>query len=163
MKSYAIKLLDNKKVLYLIQKFEKSPMNIYISEYKFKIYYNVIIHYIGDDLNELYTNMFKIIKEYIEEFYEDRFIKSSIRKNYCYLNYLEREYIYEITKRILELPDSKIGNINRLLKQKIIDYIKKNKNIYLDGFIEFRLKEYKEILEELIEVSVCSYLDLTSF
>ena len=76
---------------------------------------------------------------------------------------MEREYIYEITKRILELPDSKIGNINRLLKQKIIDYIKKNKNIYLDGFIEFRLKEYKDILEELIEVSVCSYLDLTSF
>ena len=163
MKSYAIKLLDNKKVLYLIQKFEKSSINIYMSEYKFKIYDNVIIHYPGDDLNELYINMFKIIKEYIEEFYEDRFIKSIIRRNYCYLNYLEREYIYEITKRILELPDSKIGNINRLLKQKIIDYIKKNKNIYLDGFIEFRLKEYKDILEELIEVSVCSYLDLTSF
>ena len=76
---------------------------------------------------------------------------------------MEREYIYEITKRILELPDSKIGNINRILKQKIINYIKNNKNIYLDGFIEFRLKEYKDILEELIEVSVCSYLDLTSF
>lgn len=163
MKSYAIKLLDNKKVLYLIQKFEKSSINIYMSEYKFKIYDNVIIHYPGDDLNELYINMFKIFKEYIEEFYEDRLIKSIIRRNYCYLNYLEREYIYEITKRILELPDSKIGNINRLLKQKIIDYIKKNKNIYLDGFIEFRLKEYKDILEELIEVSVCSYLDLTSF
>ena len=138
MKSYAIKLIENKKALYLIQKFEKSPINIYMSEYKFKIYDNVIIHYPGDDLNELYINMFKIIKEYIEDFYEKRFIKSIIRRNYCYLNYLEREYIYEITKRILELPDSKIGNINRILKQKIINYIKNNKNNYLDGFIEFR-------------------------
>ena len=65
MKSYAIKLIENKKALYLIQKFEKSPINIYMSEYKFKIYDNVIIHYPGDDLNELYINMFKIIKEYI--------------------------------------------------------------------------------------------------
>ena len=47
MKSYAIKLIENKKALYLIQKFEKSPINIYMSEYKFKIYDNVIIIKLG--------------------------------------------------------------------------------------------------------------------
>lgn len=163
MKSYAIKLLNEKNALYLVELFKESSMNIYISNYKFKIYDNVIIHYKGDDLNNLYLGVFKIIKNYIEKFYEERYIKGIIKRDYCYLNSLEREYIYEITKRILELPDSKIGNINRILKKKIIDYLKKNKNIYLDGFIEFRLKEYKEILENLIDVSVSSYLDLTSF
>ena len=163
MKSYAIKVLDEKGALYLIDKFEKLPINIYISDFKFKIYNNVIIHFPEDNFNVLYINMFKVIKEYIEEFYEKKIIKRIINRNYCYLNYIEREYIYEITKRILELPDSKIGNINKILKQNVIEYIKKNKNLYIDGFIEFRLHEYKNILEELIEVSVQSYLDLTYF
>ena len=163
MKSYAIKLLNKESSDFLLERFEKCPLNIYISNYKFKIYENVIIHCAGDEFNNLYSIMFKIFKEYIECFYEKRIIKTIIRKNYFYLNEIEREYIYEITKRILELPDSKIGKINRLLKSKIISYIKDNKAIYIDGFIEFRLKEYREILEKLIEVSVSSFLDLTSF
>lgn len=163
MKSYAIKLLNKGSADFLLERFEKCPLNIYISNYKFKIYENVIIHFPGEEINNLYSMMFKIFKEYIEFYYEERIIKSIIKKNYCYLNNVEREYIYEITKRILELPDSKIGYINRLLKSKIVSYIKENKSIYIDGFIEFRLREYKEILEKLIEVSVCSFLDLTSF
>lgn len=163
MKSYAIKLLDEDKALFWVDKLEKSPINIYMSDYKFKIYENVIVHYPGEDLNNWYVTFFKICKEYIEEFYEEKIIKRIISKNYCYLNYIEREYIYEITKRVLELPDSKIGNINRVLKQKLLEYIKENKAIYIDGFIEFRLNEYKEILEKLVDVSVYSFLDLTSF
>ena len=169
MKSYAIKLLDKDRVNYFINEFTKSPMNIYMSNYKFKIYENVIIHFpINDlkclnELNEFNNCFYKIIKGYIEEFYESKIIKRIINKNYFYLNYIERDYIYEITKKVLELPDSKIGNINRKLKNNIINYIKNNKKIYIDGFIEFRLQEYKEILEKLVEVSVYSFLDLTSF
>lgn len=166
MKSYAIKLLDKDRAEYFINKFTNSPINIYVSDYKFKIYENVIIHFPEKDLkaiNEFYNSFYKIIKEYIEEFYESKIVRRIINKNYCYLNYLEREYICEITKKVLELPDSKIGNINRILKQNIIDYIKNNKSIYIDGFIEFRLQEYKDILERLVEVSVYSFLDLTSF
>ena len=163
MKSYAIKVLDENRADFLIKKFEMSPINIYMSDYRFKIYENVIIHYPDEDFNNLYTVIFRIFKEYIEKYYEEKIIKRIISKNYFYLNYLEREYIYEITKRVLELPDSKIGNINRILKQNIIKYIKVNKSIYIDGFIEFRLREYKDILEKLVEVSVYSFLDLTSF
>ena len=166
MKSYAIKLLDKDRAVYLVNKFTNSPMNIYISEYKFKIYENVIIHFPENDLktiNEFYIGMYKILKEYIEDYYEAKIVRRIVNKNYCYLNCLEREYICEITKKILELPDSKIGNINRNLKQNIVDYIKTNKSIYIDGFIEFRLQEYKDILERLVEVAVYSFLDLTSF
>ena len=163
MKSYAIKVLNEDNVSFLIERFENIPINIYMSNYKFKIYENIIIHYPESDFNVLYLYIYKVIKEYIEKFYEEKIIKRIIKKNYFYLNYLEREYIYEITKKILELPDSKIGNINRVLKKEIMDYIKTNKNIYIDGFIEFRILEYKMILENLVEVSVSSFLDLTSF
>ena len=163
MKSYAIKVLSEDNANFLIEQFEKIPINIYMSDYKFKIYENVIIHYPENDLNVLYVYIYKVIKEYIEKFFEEKIIKRIIKKNYFYLNYLEREYIYEITKKILELPDSKIGNINRVLKKEIMDYIKINKNVYIDGLIEFRLLEYKMILENLVEVSVSSFLDLTSF
>ena len=61
------------------------------------------------------------------------------------------------------LPDNKIGYKNKLIKDLFADYIKNNKSIVLDGFMTFRTKEYKELLENIVEVSVVSFLELTSF
>ena len=72
-------------------------------------------------------------------------------------------YILEISKKVLELPDDKIGGKNKLLEKLIIEYIKENKKIYLEGFINFRIKEYKALLDKIVEVSVVSYLDLITF
>ncbi len=98
-----------------------------------------------------------------EYFFEKDIIKSNIKRNYFYLNELEREYIFEITNKILDLPDAKIGYKNRILTKIIKDYIVENKSIVIDGFSNFRIKKYKEIIENIVEVSVFSYLDLTSF
>ena len=76
---------------------------------------------------------------------------------------LERKYILEICKRVLELPDEKIGGKNVLLEKLIMSYLKENKKIYLEGFMNFRVKEYKELLDKIVEVSVVSYLDLITF
>ena len=93
MKSYAIKVLNEDNVSFLIERFENIPINIYMSNYKFKIYENIIIHYPESDFNVLYLYIYKVIKEYIEKFYEEKIIKRIIKKNYFYLNYLEREYM----------------------------------------------------------------------
>lgn len=163
MKSLCMKVIGEEKEKFLIEKLETSLLNIYISNYRFKIYDNVIVHYPEENADIFYETMSKIIKEYIEYFFEKDIIKSNIKKNYFYLNELERKYIYEITNKILDLPDAKIGYKNRILTKIIYDYIKENKSIVIDGFVNFRIKKYKEILENIIEVSVFSYLDLTSF
>ena len=36
-------------------------------------------------------------------------------------------------------------------------------HILIEGFFNFRVGEYKELLDRIVEVSVFSYLDLTTF
>ena len=104
-----------------------------------------------------------VIKKCIEKFYEEEFLKKILEKNYFYLSVLERNYIIEISQKVLELPDEKIGHKSDILKNIIKDYITENKKILIEGFVNFRIKEYKELLDKIVEVSVFSYLDLITF
>jgi hypothetical protein len=164
LKSVCIKTVSDEKIEYLIEQFEKIPMNIYISNYRFKTFDNLIIHYTEKEyIDEFYEVVSLIIKNCIEKFFEDDFIKKTVEKNYFYLSSIERCYIYEITKKVLDLPDEKIGHKNEILKKIIKNYLIENKKIVLEGFINFRIAEYKELLEKIVEVSVFSYLDLITF
>jgi len=163
VKSICIKTVSEDKVDFLIRQFETLPINIYLSNYRFKVYDNVIIHYVEENIEEFYEFVSEGIKKCIEEYYEEDFIRKNIKQNYFYLEKIEQEYIVKITKKILELPDKKIGYKNKILKQIILDYIKQEKSIILEGFVNFRIGEYKKILDNIIEVSVFSYLDLNCF
>lgn len=163
MKSICIKTVSKEKINFLLEQFEKLPINIYLSTYRFKVYDNLIIHYPGENIDEFYDLTADIIKSCIEHYYEEKFIKKEIESNYFYLDDVEAEYVCRITKKILELPDSKIGYKNKILKKIIKNYIKENKAIILEGFVNFRIKDYKIALDNIVEVSVFSYLDLTSF
>ncbi len=164
MKSICIKSVSEEKIEFLIQQFELLPINICMSNYRFKTYDNLIIHYLEDDyIDEFYEIVALILKKCIEKFYENDFIRKNVEKNYFYLSSIERNYIFEITKKVLELPDEKIGYKNDILKMAIKDYLLENKKIVLEGFVNFRIKKYKELLEKIVEVSVFSYLDLITF
>ncbi len=164
MKSICIKSVSEEKMEFLINQFELLPINICMSNYRFKTYDNLIIHYLDSDyIDEFYEIVAIIIKKCIEKFYEKDFIRKNVERNYFYLSSIERNYIYEITKKVLELPDEKIGYKNDILKSLIKQYLLENKKIVLEGFVNFRIKEYKELLEKIVEVSVFSYLDLITF
>lgn len=164
MKSICIKSVSVEKIEYLIEQFEKLPINIYISNYRFKTFENLIIHYPEKEyIEEFYDIVSIVLKKTIERFYEDEYIQKCIDKNYCYLTGIERKYIFQITKKVLELPDEKIGYKNDILKKCIKEYLRENKKILIEGFVNFRVKDYKELLEKIIEVSVFSYLDLITF
>ena len=164
MKSICIKSVSEEKIEFLIKMLDKLPINIYLSNYRFKTFENLIINYLEKEyIEEFYDTVITVIKKTIEFFYEEQFIKKILNKNYFYLSSLEREYILEISKKVLELPDEKIGYKNDILKKSIKEYLKDNKKILIEGFVNFRIKEYKELLERIVEVSVFSYLDLVTF
>lgn len=164
MKSICIKSVSKEKISYISELLENLPISIYISNYRFKTFENLIIHYpFSEYIDEFYETIAIVIKKCIEEFDENKFINKNIEKNYFYLSSLERKYIFEITKKVLELPDEKIGFKNDILKKTIKDYLLENKKIILEGFVNFRIKEYKELLDKIVEVSVFSYLDLITF
>lgn len=164
MKSICIKSVSEEKIEFLIKILEQLPINIYISNYRFKTFENLIVHYPSREyIEEFYEAMVTTIKKCIEYFYEEDFLKKILEKNYFYLSAIERNYILEISKKVLELPDEKIGYKNDVLKSLIREYIKENKKILIEGFVNFRIKEYKELLDKIVEVSVFSYLDLITF
>ena len=164
MKSICIKSVSEEKIDFLIKLLEELPINIYVSNYRFKTFENLIVHYPSNEyLEEFYDVMAIVIKKCIENFYEEEFLKKILEKNYFYLSTLERNYIIEISKKVLELPDEKIGYKNNILKSIINEYLKENKKILIEGFVNFRIKEYKELLDKIVEVSVFSYLDLITF
>lgn len=164
MKSICIKSVSEEKIEFLIKILEELPINIYISNYRFKTFENLIVHYPSQEyIDEFYEVIAVAIKKCIEEFYEEQFLKKILEKNYFYLSMVERNYILEISKKVLELPDEKIGYKNDILKNTIKDYIKENKKILIEGFVNFRIKDYKELLDKIVEVSVFSYLDLITF
>lgn len=138
-------------------------MNLCISNYRFKKYDNVIVHDIQRDEKEFYDVISIVLKSAIERFFESDLIKKCIKENYFYLNEAEQEYVLKISHQIMNLPDNKIGYKNRLLKELIKRYVMENKAMILEGFMNFRAREYKELLDNIVEVSVVSYLELTSF
>lgn len=163
MKSICIKTNNQEIIEYLISTFEKLPMNLCISNYRFRKYDNVIIHDIQRDEKEFYDVISIVLKSAIERFFESDLIKKCIKENYFYLNEAEQEYVLKISHQIMNLPDNKIGYKNRLLKELIKRYVMENKAMILEGFMNFRAREYKELLDNIVEVSVVSYLELTSF
>lgn len=164
MKTICIKTIDRDKIDFILEELEKYPFDFYISVYRFKTYDNLIVHYKDKNtINNFYNMIAKSIKLCVEKYDENKIIEKAVEKNYFYLSTLERKYILEICKRVLELPDEKIGGKNVLLEKLIMSYLKENKKIYLEGFMNFRVKEYKELLDKIVEVSVVSYLDLITF
>ncbi len=148
---------------YVIHTFEKLPLNVCISNYKFKIFDNVILHDMERNEDEFCEVVAIVLKSAIEKFYEKEIIRKCIKQNYFYLNEMEQDYVFKISNQIMNLPDNKIGYKNKLLKNLVKRYITENKSIVMDGFMNFRTKEYKDLLDNIVEVSVVSFLELTSF
>ena len=64
MKSLCIKLNNDEVVDYLLDTFLNSSLDsLYVSNYQFKIYNNVIVHYKGNNLEGFYAYISEVIKK----------------------------------------------------------------------------------------------------
>ena len=131
---------------------ESTIPDIYYSKHNFKIYKNVIVHYLGNDCNNFYTFVSKIISDTIVTFYEPKIIKRLIYKEYFYFDVKDKEAILEEYSTVSQ----KCGD--RKISSEINKYIKENKSIILDGFVNFRLSNYISTLDELLENAVSKFV-----
>ena len=97
----------------------------------------------------------------IERFYQDKIIKNDIKENYFYLEEEEQEAILRITKKIIESPECTVNCNKDILATIIYNYFIDNKTMILEGFVKFRINEYRKMLSYIIELSVFNYLNLT--
>jgi putative sporulation protein YtxC len=114
--------------------------------------------------NALMANIAVILADYIVRKYERRLINRIINTNYCYFNVVEKRKIVQSVQGILNSEDQnfisslfKIRRRNIIIK-KLIEYFRTSNKIILEGFVNFRLKEYIRDLEEVVDKAVDDFL-----
>lgn len=162
MKSICIKLTNQNTAKYLLEQLDNFELDsIYFSYKKFKIYYNVIIHYKGKNIDLFCKDLAKILSFTIIDLYEENIIKNLIKSEYFYFDSLERQQITNITyEDLYEVEESVYKPEKRfeLIYQTLYNYLNSNHSIVLKGFITFRLKAYFEAILEQIDKSVSKFI-----
>ena len=82
MKSFAIKLSNNRVEEELIKEFEQINLkDFYLSSRRFKNFKNVIVHYSGKEIITFYSLVSDAIASVIQKEYDSYFIDKIIERN----------------------------------------------------------------------------------
>ena len=160
MKSLCIKTNDSNLLKYLLNELKNIDLkNICFSENKFKFYKNVIIHYSGNDVPLFLSKISSILSFLVIDEIEEILLKRLVFQNYFYFDSLEKDNILDICFDIMSddfnsLFDKKF----KILYDNFYKYISSNKTLILNGFINFRLKKYLSILDEVMNEAVNSFI-----
>ena len=105
-----------------------------------------------------------ILSDYIINYYEDKLITRIINMNYCYFNQIEKNQIHDISLSFLRSNSDELKyNLyttkrRNLIFQKLIEYFESNNEIVIDGFVNFRIKDYLKELEDIVDKAVDAFL-----
>ena len=131
---------------------------IIFSQKTFKCYENIIIHYTGNNLSQFYNYLCDILLDTILKFYEPNKLKELININYFYFSDFEKQSILNNCNELLNSEFSKREDANQLIYIELLKYVIENKSVYLDGFVNFRLYKYIELLDEIVDLSVNAFI-----
>ena len=128
MKSICIKTNNTQIINYLLDNYAQIELDyVYISNNSFRIYDNVIIHYLGNDLKKFKKYFSKILTNCIINYYEEKIIKWLINYNYFYFNDIEKKRIFNICCNSLSNSHS-LENRKKMIQASINKYITDNKS-----------------------------------
>ena len=112
--------------------------------------FNITKFYIANCLADIIVNE-----------WESRIIKKIVRNTYYYYNEEEKQTILNKAREILNPLGSNSYHQNERKEKvmlKILDYLDMNKELILEGFINFRLKDYQNELEDVVNSAVDEFL-----
>lgn len=160
MKSVCIKTNNCNLLNYLLNELdyvETEP--VYISTSEFKNYKNVMVHYRGNENDRFIHEVSCILSCLVIDELEESFLKNIIHKNYFYFNFNERKHILEMCFEIFADDfNSYFDKKYNCLIKNFETYLSTNKSIVLSGFINFRIKDYMSILEDIVEQAVNAFV-----
>ena len=158
MKSICIKTNNKTVIDYLLENFENLNMKeTYISIKDFKHFSNIIIHYKDINTTTFINSISNILTKSTILFYEDNLITDSIYLNYFYFNKTEIKSIIENTQKLLKEYDV-INTKYDLINNSIFKHLLNHHSLYFKSFIDFRLKEYKDLIDKKIDLAVNQFL-----
>ena len=160
MKSVCIKTNNINSIQYLLNELNHIDLeHTCFSIRDFKHYKNIIIHYTGKDINLFFKKLSSILSFLVIDELEESLLNKLIFRNYFYFDLLERKEIlnlcYDINANDFSyIFDEKLNSVQNCF----YDYLLNNKSIVLDGFINFRLYDYMNILDKIVTESVNQFV-----
>lgn len=112
----------------------------------------------------LKTYISNALADYIIRQYEERLISRIINSNFCYFNTAEKREILQRALNVIKNEDKTFMNslfqIRRrnVIIRRLLDYFDNSNSIMLDGFVNFRLKDYIKDLEDVVDKAVDDFL-----
>lgn len=160
MKSLCIKTNNSKAIDYLLNELENSHIeNTYFSCKPFKHYTNIIIHYLGDNLDEFYANISDLLTCLIFDNFEYKFLRKIALQNYFYFDCIEIGKVLSICEDILcDSEEFSFENRYNILFDNFYEHISTNNKLYLNGFLFFQNKEYFKYLEDATNLAVNKFI-----
>ena len=160
MKSLCIKTNNSNLIKYLLNELENLELEkICFSLREFKHFKNVIIHYTGNNNYIFLDKISSILSLLVIDELEEVFINKLLLQNYFYFDANERKDITNLSFDII--TEDFTNNFDykfKTLYSSFYNYLIYNKNLYLQGFTNFRLKNYFDILDEFVNQAVSSYV-----
>ncbi len=156
MRSICIKTNNSDLINYLLNEFKNIDLsNVCFSENEFRSYKNVIIHYTSTDEAFFLSKVSSILSFLVIDELEEDFLKRLIYENYFYFDANERSKILAICFDIMTEDFSKrFDEKFNTLYDVFYEFLLTHKSIVLPGFINFRLKNYFSILDDVVNEAV---------
>ena len=160
MSSLCIKTNNDDILNYLKNEFfEFNMLNVFYSCNEFKLYKNIIIHYTGIDKELFYTKLATILSYLVIDYFENDTIKNILNCSYFYFDNSELNNIMALCEENLcEDDEFSLQNRQLILFDTFYEYITKHHSIILTGFVNFRLTDYRNLLENLVDFSVNEFI-----
>lgn len=160
MKSFCIKTNNNAILEYLLDKLDYLELEeVKYSKNKFKIYSNIIVHYIGEKISFFDEKLSSIITDTILKFYKEKMIKKIINFDYFYFEEYEKKIIIQNCCEIIESSEyEQISKEKEYIHEAVLQYVIENKSMILEGFVNFRIKEYIKYLDSIVDIAVNKYI-----
>ncbi|WP_040683404.1 putative sporulation protein YtxC [Thermosinus carboxydivorans] len=104
----------------------------------------------------------KLLTDQILQREEINIIRKIIDRNYSYLSVEERNIVLENSLNILNnggalLEDFSLPARRSKILNRILEYLDDHHELVLDGFITFRLKDYRDQLAQIVDKAVDEY------
>ncbi len=160
MNSVCIKENNLKIQDYLISEINKSNFdNIKYSKHSFKVYENLIIHYLGENEDSFFDFLSNILANAIILFYEPIKAKRLIHFDYFYFDKNDKDIIFDEYKLLIQkISDFEKQQKFALVYSPLRSYIKNHKVVVLEGFVNFVLRDYVAYLRELLQEAVNQFI-----
>lgn len=130
-----------------------------------KLRENKIINtFTENNFNTLKLHASSVLSDYIVKYYEEKLLIRIINMNYCYFSAPEKKQILKHAINHINSNNNdlkyEISQVDRkeIILKKIIEYLDTSNEIILDGFVNFRMKEYIKELEDVVDKAVDSFL-----